>query len=331
MPPKKKARACKKKVAHPQEGGNQALSKASDLTPLGTLAILPREIRDEIYSYFCPHKTYKFKDNTYHDVRVKWSCWPGRPMPEINRPMLGQVSKAVREELHAVLYSKDVFYVSHFPFSVKTQRSEIPFFDFISNISIKVKLLRMSDISWYGPRGKLSPEDEEEFLMTIKAEPIMYFTGNSIMRNTCAIKFRHCGPKVLPTLLSSPAMAAISQLIGFNTVQLQFSASSYRWLKYETPECTRERIWKLGTCPGFDALVLRTSRALAPTLGSFSVEHGQPLAFGKFSGIWYQDVTFHPRNQPIKKPDVLEVKSSTQAEDLTSTYPFLEWFEDHHQ
>ncbi len=293
-----------------KDASKQAVSKAFNLESLGTLSTLPRELRDEIYSYMCNQRCpYEFLENG-----TKW-CGLGLSMLK--------VSKAIREEFLTVLYTKGVFVIHRYWYVLKIRRTDIPFFNDISNIQISLDL---SDILF-----EIHPVDEEEFHMNeiqhrsaIKGRPVSYFTGTSIMRNTCTISLNECSPEMLLPLLKSREFYAMSQLTGFKNVQLRFSADANDWLKLKTPQPVREEFHKLGTCPGFETMVLRTSSALERTLGSFTVTRGR---WTDDSETWDQHVTFHPQDRPIKDVDSVGANSRLEIEEMTSALPFLTWTE----
>ena len=126
MPSNREAREKELPPLLPKDTSELAVSKAFNLESLGTLSILPRELRDEIYSHMCNQTCpYRF---------VKPACWlTGLKWDGKGRFML-EVSKAVRKEFLTVLYSKGVFEMDQHSVLPYTQRSDIPFFNDISNI-----------------------------------------------------------------------------------------------------------------------------------------------------------------------------------------------------
>ena len=144
------------------------------------------------------------------------------------------------------------------------------------------------------------------------------------MRNKYTITLHGCSPEVtfsLLLLLDSQEFHAILQLTGFKNVQLRFRTDADDWLKPETPPHIRQEFHKLGTCPGFETMVLQTSSVLEQALGSFTVTLGRSDS----SKDWVQHVTFHPQGCPIKTVDNLEASSSTEIEKMTLADPFPSW------
>lgn len=302
---KKEARALRKKLtSRPlKDVGKLATSNASNFTPLGKLSILPRELRDEIYSHVC-------SEGFSYDLGIG----SGRKGSQIWRGLglsMLQVSNAIREEFQAVLYSKGVFDIGYNSGSIQIKRRDIPFVNDILNIKITVILHPDCESQ---ADGFWSNEEEEPLF---EPEPVSHFTGTSIMRHTCVIELKTQGPTALKALLSSPVVNAMSQLTGFKTVQLKFSTTVDYWVQSWT-FVVRESIYDYGTCLGFDTLVLQISSALEPALGAFTVTRGRECYMW-----WYQDVTFHPQNHPTEKLDKLGAEFSTRTGERTSAYPFL--------
>lgn len=301
MPSKDEARALNQKITphlknHPRK---PAIPKSTSLGPLGTLSILPCELRDLIYGYVCNQEySYWFNDRS-SDSEFQY---PGRSdcrkweIETENLSML-QESKPIREEFLSVLCSEVVFKIGY---SDKLQRNDVPFVNDISNIQLFLDLY---------------PEIENGGLSTMKAEPVSFFTGTTVIRNTCVIELSWCTPKIL-LLLKSPLMSAMSQLMGFKTVRLIFSTDADDWLKHNTPQGVRETFRNLETCPGFDTVVFRISSALEPTLGSFTT--GENL-----DGTQY--VTFHPQSSPLKKAEGMEADAGFQMYKKSSALSTQNW------
>lgn len=301
----------------PKTCPNPSIPKPATLAPLGTLSILPRELRDHIYSHVCDQGySYSFMGYSRYQHRYLWM--------EFNFPML-RVCRAIREEFFGSLFSNRFFEIKHHVFSLETQRSHIPFLNDISKVRFVLDLYYMSDDFKSYLQAVPSPSDERELLSAIKAEPVSFFTGTSVMRKECVIELCNCRPTSLLTLLSSPLMHAMCQLTGFTTVQLDFSTYANRWLKDDTPQHIRKTFCRLGTCPGFDNMVLRVISTLEPSLGSFA---GSRL---DKSRPWNQRVTFHPRDHPTGKVEELGAKSSTEMEEEILEVSTNDWTKDYHR
>ena len=296
------SRALKKELASRlhKDLYNLTTPDCSSPTPFGTLSILPRELRDEIYRHLLNRQwPYYFNDSHYGDIRK----WMGDGL------FMLSVCKAIREEFLTVLCSERFFELHHYSLSDKIQHSDIPFLYMISNVIIGLDVYPMSDNT-----NKFEPS-------ITKPEPISFFNGTSVMRNVCLIELYRCMPGSLLSLLKSPLMHAMSELTGFKTVRLTFSTYKLDWLEYDdglsekARQHIRETFYSLETCPGFDDFVLRTSNALEPTLGYFAVTR---VSWIDESGLWGQRVTFHPRGHPTKRLDRFGGTSYTQAEVVTN-------------
>ena len=90
-------------------------------------------------------------------------------------------------------------------------------------------------------------------------------------------------------------MDAMAQLTGFEVVKLAFCTDADSWLEFGTPWDVKEKFRNLKTCPGFDTVVLRISRALEPSLGAYTTGgRSDRLQY------WTQQVTFHPQGFSLK-------------------------------
>ena len=282
------------------------IPKPAALAPLGTLSILPRELRDHIYNYVCKQKyRCRFVNKSRYGLRERWT--------QCGHPMV-RVCKAVRDEYHGFLFSRKFFELEHSLFSfwtqdrqIRYQRSDIPFLDDISMVRLVLDLYYMSDDFKLHLQEQGFSSEEQVFMATIRAEPVSFFNGASILRKVCIIELYDCRPTSLLPLLSSPLMHAMRQLTGFTTVQLVFSTHPNHWLEDKTPEHIRQMFYCLETCPGFDAMVVRIISALEPSLGSFArsgLDKTRP---------WNQQVFSHLQDHSTTKEfKELGVESSTK-------------------
>lgn len=243
-----------------------------------------------------------------------------------------RVCKAIREEFLVFLFSRQFFELSHTLFSHETQErqinyqsSDIPFLNDISRVRIVLDLYYMSDDFKFDLQQQGFSSEEQEFLSIIKAEPVSFFSGTSIMRKVCVIELFDSRPTSLLTLLSSPLMHAMCQLTGFTTVQVVLSTRADHWLKDNTLEPIRQMFLRLGTCPDFDIMVLRIISALEPSLGPFAgsrVDKTTP---------WNQHVTFHPQEHPTKVVEELGVESSSKMEEEMLGFSITNWTKRYHR
>ncbi len=276
-----------KTTSHP------AIPIPAPLTPLGTLSILPRELRDEIYRNVCNQDgSYWFNTLQGHepsDCR-KW---------DIENLSMLQVCKVIRKEFLSVLCSEGVFEIScHYN---EIRSSDIPFVKDISNLCFVFNLGMISSTSVKKSR-----------LSTMEEGPVSFFTGTSVLRNKCVVEITWCTPNSL-LILGSPLMAAMAQLTGFKTVELVFLTDADSWLEFGTPWDVKESFRNLKTCPGFDTFVLRISKALERTLGPYTT--GENLDKPQY---WTQSVVFHPQGPPLKQVERTKAKGVTQMDEASS-------------
>ena len=297
-PPSKDIHLFKKRTT-PKISPEPATPKSSNFTPLGHFSLLPREIRDEIYSHICRQGSpFEFKDYDSSLCQHR-RRWRGQGLSML------QVSRAIREEFSIVLFSKGVFRIWDSTCQPRTQYSKIPFMDQISNIEISLDLLHMFHESESDPWRLLSLYKGDSPSSATDMGEMSYFRVTSATRNICTVRLHRCGPKTLSLLLSSPVMHALSQLKNFKTVRLTYSSHASYWLeKGKTLRHAREAFNGKGTCPEFSTLVLLMSRTLEQSLGSFVASRGRQEC-GE-PRLWNQRVTFHPRGLSIKEVERLE-------------------------
>ena len=302
------ARVLIQEVAPPllKHTNNPAIPIPTPLANLGTLSILPREIRDEIYRNACNQDgSYLFNVQGYmsrfedHEPNYckKW---------EIESISMLQVCKVIRKEFFSVLCSEGVFEISCH--RDKVRRSDIPFMKDISNIYFVLNMwLDRSSSVQHSP------------LSTMEAGPVSFFTGTSITRKKCVIGIDWCTPKSL-LILGSPLMDVMAQLTGFKTVKLVFFADSDSWLEFGTPWDVKESFRNLKTCPGFDTVVLRISKALERALGTYTT--------GEVSDrpqYWTQSVVFHPQGPPLQQVGRMKAEGVTKIDEASSALSTSMW------
>jgi len=267
------------------------------LSPLGTLSILPRELRDEVF------KAVMIIVNG----RIRFSHRPPPPKMLLKGASLSKwggshfgllrASKAIRQEALYTLCNSAFFSIrfNARPKDYYYRRNDIPFLDRISKIEFAFNLSIFSDadmLDLYEDR-----EEENRKFALKSAGPLTLFTGTEVLRNTCIITLSSCTPK-FPLLFKSPLLHAISRLAGFKTVKLDFYF---------------ERFWFSGspqskTTYDYTPLIVRISNALEPSLGPYSID--MPV-----EKIAFAHVTFHPQDYLTERSLVEE--SSNLDEEAT--------------
>lgn len=198
------------------------------LSPFGTLATLPRELRDDNYSLILA------QDGRKHVFLCEreWRS-PGRALKKWTGDLaILESSRSIREEALAVLYAQ-----GHFRFyegctspMFQHDRSDIPFVDHLSHITIAFDV-HIDDDDWLSERH-IALEEHDNRLLERTAAPISFFTGTGKLRDSCIIELESCSPK-LTLLLESPMFHAISQLTGFSSVTLVLDSDAELWDEYD--------------------------------------------------------------------------------------------------
>ena len=85
-----------------ESASNPCMSASTGPTPLGTLSMLPREIRDETYRHVCSTKWYLSSPSRSH---CKWHGESNTVLPTMT------LSKSIRQEFLAILYAESLFVI----------------------------------------------------------------------------------------------------------------------------------------------------------------------------------------------------------------------------
>ncbi len=135
MPLKKKAHTLRAPKANPKDLVEVTTPISTPLTPLGTLSLLPRELRDEIYSHLCKHSFYFNSWPKYHS---KWESKDVTP----HHLSMSAVSKHIRHEFLPIVYAEAVFTILDECLLGECvwARHDIPFVDHIQNLELRTSL-----------------------------------------------------------------------------------------------------------------------------------------------------------------------------------------------
>lgn len=243
-------------------------------SPLGTLSVFPREIRDGIYGYLIGmDSVYRYYLQMKPYTSKKWL-----PSPAIGRnpptffPIL-QLSKCIRREALTCLTTQSMF---EFDFrSQSPSPSDIPFLDHLLHITYAATMNpKFAD---YDPSLKLS------------AGPLQLFAGAKIPQNICIVRLSDCTPDI-GFHMDSPLFSAVSRLTGFKEVRMILYTLS--WYSDEGSD-------RPGFQPSMDVdqMVNMMTSLLEPFLGSCSVGHEDR---GKWKE-WQWVLTFHPQDHLSRK------------------------------
>ena len=268
-------------------------------TPLGALATLPRELRDEIYGHFC-NENYYFDGESVLPHK-KWTAVGHSGTWHSIRDMV-TLSTTIRREFLAVLHANAVFSfdVPIGEVSKTRTRNDIPFVDQIKNVRWILHLWIMSDKTCIKHD---IPYDHLNQRISNLTLGISLFTGTDIARKSCVVELLFCTPRTIQ-ILRSPFFDGIKLLTGFMTVKMKLLAQKKDWcpkdaLTYgEESESFRDR------AVGFKIFLNAVKTALEPSLGPSIVTGGNRK--GPFDFAW--KVTFHPADYvQSKKSEVSEV------------------------
>ena len=296
MPLKKKARTLRVPKKNAKDLAEVTTPKTTPLTPLGTLSLLPRELRDEIYSDLLP-------------LNFRFNSWPKFPHKKwldghvpAHRLSMSAVSKHIRQEFLVVVYAEAVFMIEEcLSGRYVLARHDIPFIDHIQNLELRIVLgtsccwnCRIYETAW------------DDNLPKKKAVPTMLFTGTRILRNTCVIEVKSCTEKRLALLLRSHFFYVIKQLKNFKSVTLQLVSENKRWVPIDVTDLGSKLDWG-DQAVAFRVVVDAISNALEPSLGP-SVFSGTRSSL---TNAWY--ITFRPRDYLTQKKS-LEHQLGAQVE-----------------
>lgn len=284
---------------------------ATVTSPLGTLSVLPRELRDEIYCYAIGNgAVFQFKNPKtlkHHELRTKWESESGgdnlailRSSRRIRQEALAFLSAGVfkfKQELGVFDELADRHKVEDFDWLAQ---GDIPFFDHLSNIQYVVPWL------------EIDHDTPSPLTLNTKAGHLSLFTGAKYSRNTCEITFRSCEPD-LPWLLESPSFnvndshifGAVTELIDFKFVRVILQLHDFPWRKVydEGMEEHDEEVAKM---------VRMVASTFEPYLGPFSVEEQERKYSEINSGLSWTDpqwvITYHPHDHLNQQ----SVRTSTQ-------------------
>ena len=267
------------------------------LTLLGTLSILPRELRDGIYRHVHNHRYYL---TPYpRTSRLKWQPYDNAVL---SLSMLA-VSKTIRQEFLAIIHAEGEFIIWEEPFVKEWfprawTRNDIPFIRQIQNVELFTSVHAWSR-DFYIANGMDYSRENDTSLKT-DAVAISFFTGTEILRKTCIIKFVRPWAPGMIQMLESPFFDVLKNLTGFATVVLQVLSYEGNWRAEEVLTYIGEDPLYTNCAVGFRVIVDAMSMVLQSTLGpsAISFDKGnKPL-----ENEW--KITFHPQRFISKKKDL---------------------------
>ena len=254
-------------------------------TPLGALAILPRELRDEIYGHFC-------NENNYFDGESVLPCkkWilveHSGPWHSI-RDMVA-LSTTIRREFLAVLHANAVFDfdVPMGEVSKTRTRNDMPFVDGIKNVRWILHLWIMSDT--FCTKHDIPYEHLNERISNLTLG-ISLFAGTDIARKSCVVELEFCTPRTIQ-ILHSPFFNGIKHLTGFMTVTIMLMAQREDWCPKDALTYGGESESFRDRAVGFKMFRDAMRNALEPSLGPSIISGWNCEGHFDFASKF----TFHP-------------------------------------
>ena len=246
---------------------------------LGSLSALPRELRDEIYSYVLPRGHAFFWQEDQESNYLPIGCFRRNRFEHLNNPgsniALLRLSKHIHEEATPLLYSLNKFIFSP-PSPVSRKPAKLPraaIADCITSVEFD---LILGDVY-----VQSTTETEEARKCRARVSfgallpgSVALFTGKHVRRRSALIKveprqwFSHA-----THIIPSPLFAAIGQLTGFQKVTVRICASSVcfcPWRSMSEDEiddwCEKED-WKTIMFAGMEPLLEAFRIQLERTLG----------------------------------------------------------------
>ena len=277
-------------------------------TPLGSLVVFPREIRDEIYRHILA-KRYK----AFHSPALSFSQCYDEPNPfpfalaehqKSTGPdllVLG-LSKAIREEAITLLYSEGVFCFYSWNWRNDKPVLQYPNIEIINRM-MNIEVFYGYDDGWFEEQTPhyVSDSDIEWFTShqygSIAACPLDIFQGDTITRKSIVIDVQLGYDGSYATLMTkSPLFGALKQLTSFKTVTLRLTAEflceprgthDYRLVEWE-----RAGQWEK-LFAGFEPVLSVMSEALEPALGNSVMSR---LLYEEDAAVGHRQLIFHPQD-----------------------------------
>ena len=256
---------------------------STEAQTLGTLSVLSRELREEIYNAVLIgiNEDLSFNDYPPHP-HPDWNLPPQSPskwLPD-NFGIL-QTSWTIRREALSVLSTYGKFYINCKQF-YENGCNEYPYLNDISNVKFSFDVEVQTEIRSHPiPIGREMYHWGPSFQSIQSVKPLLFFAGTDILRKSCTIVLNGCTYSF--SLLDPPLHEAISRLTGFQTVTLEFFKK----------EKSVHRMISLPPTWDSTATVKRVRGQLAPALGPGIICKLQPKNVDDDGA---QSVTFHPQD-----------------------------------
>ena len=285
-------------------------------SPLGTLSVLPRELRDKIYHKLISNKYYIFYSPLrfipYSENLVESSREPRWRQADL---AILRTSKSIYHEVTSRLHIAEfTFYVERFihvvgPFANSNSVAYNPFKN-LNHLMLNVEIILDLSSSFNFERDEdfwgTFDTDAESMLAKAQAGPLSFFAGSQVSRNTMVIRLAYYAPCVI-NITSSPLFHAIQQLTGFHTVVLLTDdlCSLDEWLSDETliTQVGRKygaRHWRK-MFARHQTLLNEIGKELEPSLGPYNTSRFDPILPRNDLNC---SITFHPL---VNRDEIREV------------------------
>ena len=174
-------------------------------TSLGDLSLLPRELRDMVYmATLIPNgASFWLQESDLRESGTTKMQWCG-----LNFGIL-HTSSIIRHEALPILFAHGIFEFNLTQWPNEITDDDLLWVDGMMNLAFDFGAGIELPNSVQGPVFK-------------PAEPLTFFTGNGVQRNTCTIHLRDCAQD-WPIFADTPLFLSISHLTGFKTVELVFT------------------------------------------------------------------------------------------------------------
>lgn len=279
-------------------GSHTTSDVAPDNPGLGTLAMLPREIGDEIYRYLvkgiypvmCPStSTTKARRMMNRPVKLR------KNGPD---PTTLQLSKAINHEASAVKYSESLFLCCvgfHQNLSCLPQAS----IDRMMNIELKVPAgIQILDEKFGNPEDRCLMYQNEKWETIIKA-----LNSTDLVRKIVRVVFRIFSSQPV-SVMPRKILHDLKTLVRYRTVVVEFLAQYYLDDESEYPKIENKHL-----AEGIESVVNAVIRDLEPALGPASLSHTRIPSTIRGCSHWVGYLTFHPIEN-------LATKSETRVEEV---------------
>lgn len=296
------------------------------LTPLGYLAVLPREIRDLLYCQLVALRYYANVSNSiirpavFDRAQDYFPSWPEEYHEGADGLVILRVSKTIYGEAFPILYAQSRFvfftqiqygYQDPFPKSLNTTLR-----DQLMNIEMTYYLERTDTVLDASDREKKS-----NFLFCRTASgPLEIFQKGDIVKKSIVVKLQlDSWASYAYRLVSSPLVSAIKDFKMFKSLILRVKIA--RGTYCPLIGTTRESVEKLEAAEEWEELYAGLTKSLAMIGSSLEASLGPCSAVSPL--LWqshdvYRHIEFHPQDYLARISEMGH--GSLEKEKATTTF-----------